>query len=157
MIKTSGAAAIGFVALGTSGCGKNISIYTETVIGSLEELLPLLPNLNDRIKQAISVAKTFDEAYRNGKFESAATLFENLTTLISGIFANLGVMSEAVKLAVAVGGVALRAIAVLLKSQAADPAVAAKVQASPNSSAEAMIRHMANPAVIDAVVAAVKP
>lgn len=155
-LKLGGAATVGVLTLGVTSCGKDISLYTATVIGSLEELVPLLPGQATKLRQAIAVAKTFDVAYRDGKFASAASIFENLTTIISEIIAGVGVMSETVKLAVAVGGVALRAIAVLLRQQSTQPAVAAAVAAS-DSSAKAMIEQMANPKVIDAVVETVKP
>jgi len=156
MLKVAGLAGVGLLTVGTAACGKNISLYTATVIGSLEELIPLLPNLSDRLKQAVMIAKTFDESYRAGKFADAATIFENLTTSVQQIISGIGVMNEQVKLAVAVGGVALRGIAVLLRQQAAQPAVAAMVAKS-NSSAKSMIERMADPAIIDEVVAAVKP
>lgn len=156
LLKTGGFAAVGVMTVGVSGCGKNISFYTATVIGALKDLRPLLPNLGDRLSKAIAVAETFDAAYRDGKFADAATLFENLTTTVSEIIAAIGVMNESVKLAVAVGGVALRAIAVLLRQQASQPAVAAMVAAS-DASAKAMIQKMADPAVIDKVVEAVRP
>jgi len=156
MLKVTGMAGIGVLTVGTSACGKNISLYTATVIGSLEELIPLLPGLSDRLKQAVTIAKTFDQAYRDGKFADAATIFENLTTTRQQIISGIGAMNESVKLAVAVGGVALRGIAVLLRQQSAQPAVAAMVAKS-DSSAKARIERMADPAVIDQVVAAVKP
>lgn len=157
LLKTGGLAAVGTMTLGVAGCGKNISFYSATVIGALKDLRPLLPNLDTRINNAISVAETFDSAYRAGKFADAATLFENLTIIINEIIAAIGVMNESVKLAVAVGGVALRAIAVLLRQQASDPVVAARIQVLGDPGAKAMIQRMADPAVIDKIVEAVKP
>jgi len=157
VLKAGGAAAIAYVTLGAGSCGKNISVYTATVIGSLKELLPLLPNLSDRIRQAISIAETFDKAYSEGKFANAATIFENLTSILSELFNAIGTPSDSVKVAIAVGGVALRAIATLLKSQSTQSKVAGVVAANKNSSAVLMIDRMADPRVIDAVVQAVKP
>lgn len=151
-----GAAVFGGVVV-TSACGKNISIYTATVIGTLEELRPLLPNFRAQLEQAVAVAKTFDAAYREGKFVNAAALFENLTTIVSEIVMHVGVMSESVKLAVAVGGVALRAIAILLKSQASDPVVAAEVAKSTNKTAKDMIEQMSHIGVFNQIVELAMP
>lgn len=157
VLKTGGLAAVGVMTMGAKGCGKNIGIYTATVIGTLKELLPLLPNLSPRIKQAIAIAETFEKAYQDGKFADAAAIFENLTQVIGEIVNAIGVMNPNVKLAIAVGGIALRAIAAILKGQAADPVVAAAVAASTNQSAKDMIERMSNQAVIDRVVELVKP
>lgn len=157
LLKTGGLAAVGALTIGTVACGKNISFYSATVIGALKDLRLLLPSLGDRLNNAISVAEAFDSAYRAGKFADAATLFENLTIIINEIIAAIGVMNESVKLAVAVGGVALRAIAVLLRQQASDPVVAARIQVLGDPGAKAMIQRMADPSVIDKVVEAVKP
>jgi hypothetical protein len=160
-LKFTGRAGVGLLVVGgtivTTGCAKNIGLYTETVIGSLEEVLPLLPNLNDPIKRAIGIAKSFDAAYRDGKFANASTLFANLTTVVSDIATQAGVKNPQVKLALAVGGIALRAIGVLLKQQASDPVVAAAVANSADSATKAIIEKMADPAVIDRVMQLVMP
>lgn len=156
-LKLGAAAGVGALIVPLAGCGKNISFYTSTVIGALKDLSPLLPNLSDRIKQAIAVAESFDKAYQSGAFANAASLFETLTTVVSEIVAAIGVMSDSVKLAIAVGGVALRAIGVLLKSQASDPVVAAEVARSSNQSAKAMIEKMGDITVIDKMLQLVMP
>lgn len=157
MLKTSGLATVGVMTLGVTGCGKNLSLYVATVIGSLEELELLLPNLSPQIKKAIAIAKSFDTAYRAGKFTDAATLFTNLTGVVSEIATSAGVTNPQVKLAIAVGGVALRAIAVLLAQQASNPMVASAVAASPNANAKATIERMADPVVLDKIMGLVRP
>jgi len=163
MITTSSLAVAGFV-VGTAASApacpdkkEQVDFYASTVIGGLKELRPLFPNLDDKIGKAISVADTFAKAYREDRFVDAATIFENLTTTISEVITALGVMNETVKLVVATGGIALRSIAVLLRQQASANRVVASIVAANNSSAKAMIERMADPSVIDQVVAAVKP
>lgn len=144
----------------TSGCGKNISIYTATVIGTLKELRPLLPNLADRLNQAIAIAETFDKAYREGKFLSAALTFENLTLVVNEIVKAIGIMSDQVRIAIAVGGVALHGIAAILKAQSTEPAVAAAVAAAQDSksmSAKLMIERMGDMATINQILKLVTP
>lgn len=103
---------------------KNLSVYVQTVVGALEEIAPLLPGSAQLIAKAAKVAKEFDKAYREGKFTDAVALFENLAGFISQIAGDLGVNNPTVKVALAVAGIATRAIAVLLKSQETEPAVA---------------------------------
>lgn len=157
MLKTTGAAGVGILTFGVAGCSKNINLYTATVIGTLEELLLLLPDLSDPIKKAIALAKSFDTAYREGKFANAGTIFANLTSVVSEIATLAGVTNPQVKLAIALGGVALRAIAALLKSQASDPAVATAVAASTDSVTKAVIERMADSKVLDMTLALVRP
>lgn len=160
-LRLSGSALLGSAVVGgavvTTGCGKNISLYTATIIGSLEELSPLLPNLSPQIHKAVEIAKSFDAAYRDGKFADAGALFTNLTTIVSQIATATGITNPQVKIAIAVGGVALRAIGVLLKTQTADPIVAAAVAKSSDVQAKAMIQRMGDPVVMDRIVQLVMP
>jgi len=142
------------------GCGKNLSVWVNTVIGALQELSPLLPNSAQLISRAIKVAQDFDAAYRAGKFLDATALFENLAGVLSQITQDAGVNNPTIKIALAVAGVAMRAIAVLLKSQSTQPAVTAAVAAVPPSPAVTrrinLIESLANSASIDALYASVK-
>ena len=162
LLKTSSVGAIGFLTLGAKGCGKNLSTYVNVVIGALQELSPLLPGQAQLIAKAVSIAKTFDDAYRAGKFIDAGALFENLAGVISQIAEAAGVASPSVKVAIAVAGIAMRAIAVLLKNQAADPTIAAIVNDRASSNANvarqrSLIEKMANEKEIDALFAGAKP
>lgn len=140
-------------ALVTTGCDKSVSFFTSTVIGALSDLKPLLPNLNPAIDKAIAAGRAFDEAYRAGKFDNIDTLFENFGNTVNSFVAAIGVMNEDVKRYVLVGGIALRAIASLLRSQVSQPAVAAVVASKSKTSGMAMIERMSDPAVLDKVMA----
>lgn len=160
LLKTGGLAAIGTLVVGTTACGERISFYVSTVIGSLEALKPLLPNAAPQIQKAIDAAKAFDAAYRAGKFADASTLFANLGDLALEIFNVVGVVDPRIGLAIALGRVAFNAIATLLKRQMEDPAVAAIVAARNDAQslrAKAMIERMADPKMIEAILADVKP
>lgn len=152
-LKLAGSAGLGVAVLGgatlTIGCGKSISFFTSTVIGALSDLKPLLPNLSPAIDKAIAAGKAFDDAYRAGKFDNIDTLFENFGNTVNSFVAAIGVMNEDVKRYVLVGGIALRAIASLLKSQVSQSAVAAVVASKPRTSGMAMIERMADPVVLD--------
>lgn len=165
LLKTGGLAAIGTLALNTAGCGdkEDIEFYVATVTGTLEELKPLLPAQAALLSKGISIAKSFNDAYQDGKFDNAMTIFENLVGVINEIIAAAGIgVSDSVKVALAVAGVAIRAIAVLLKRQAAQPAVAAAVkERATTSDASAkrvsLIESLANPKEINALFEASKP
>jgi len=130
LLKTGSVGAVGFLTLGAKGCGKNLSTYVNVVIGTLQELSPLLPGQAQFISKAVGIAKTFDDAYRAGKFMDATALFENLAGVISQIADSAGLSSPSVKVAIAVVGIAMRGIAVLLKDQTSDPTIAAIVSES---------------------------
>jgi hypothetical protein len=160
LLKTGGLAAIGTLTLGTSACGEKVSFYVSTVIGSLEALLPLLPNASEPIKKAIATAKAFDEAYRDGKFADSTALFTNLGELAGQVVELAGVASPQVKLAIALGRVGLNAIASILKSQMKDPVIEAMVNARTDAAAQkqkAMIEKMADAQMIESIFQASKP
>jgi hypothetical protein len=141
---------------------KNLSTYVNVVIGALQELSPLLPGQAQLIAKAVSIAKTFDDAYRAGKFIDAGALFENLAGVIGQIAESVGVASPSVKVAIAVAGIAMRAIAVLLKSQTSDPTIAAiasdKARSNPNiARQQALIEKLANEKEIDILFKGAKP
>lgn len=162
-LTTGTRAVLGAMVLSGAGlsvaCGEKISFYVSTVIGSLEALIPLLPNAAPQIRKAVEAAKAFDAAYRAGKFTDASTLFANLGDLALEIFNVVGVVDPRIGLAIALGRVAFNAIATLLKKQMEDQAVAAIVNAQndPRSlRAKAMIERMADPKMIEAILADVK-
>lgn len=140
---------------------KNLSTYVVTVIGALEELTPLLPSQSSNITKAIKIAKDFDEAYRAGKFDSATVLFENLSSTVSQIASDAGVTNSSVKIGIAVAGVAMRAIAVLLKNQVTeDPRVADVVKSRTGVAADrqkSLIESLANDSAVNAIFQAAKP
>lgn len=140
---------------------KNTSIYVQTIIGALKEISPLLPGSATLIAKAIKVAEDFDEAYRAGKFENALVMFENLAGFISQIAEDVGVNNPQVKIALAVAGIALRAIAVLLKVQESEPRVAAAVtraSAQPGAAARrALVERLAAPAAVDKAFELARP
>lgn len=142
------------------GCGEKISFYVSTVIGSLETLSPLLPSASGLISKAVSIAKSFDEAYKAGKFADSTALFTKLGEIALQIATVAGVASPPILVAIAVGRVALNAIAQILKSQMKDPVIAAMVAQRTDAAAErqkAMITFMADDKMIQMIVAASKP
>lgn len=165
LLQTGGLAAIGTLALNTTGCGdkEDVEFYIATVSGTLEELKPLLPAQAALLSKGISIAKSFNQAYQDGKFDSAMSIFENLVGVINEIIAAAGIsVSDSVKVALAVAGVAIRAIAVLLKRQAEQPAVAAAVKQKSMASADSakrvsLVESLANPKEINALFEASKP
>lgn len=162
-LKVGGLAAVGTLAIGSAGCDKeDIDFYVSTLTGALEELKPLLPNQATLISKAVSIAKSFNSAWQADKFASASAIFENLITTFNEIITAAGLnVSDTVKVVVAVAGVALRAIAVLVKQQAQDPAVAAAVRTTaetPSGSRQkSLVEKLADPAAIDVLFRAAKP
>jgi hypothetical protein len=163
-MKVAGTAGAGTLVFGgaviTTGCGEKISFYVSTVIGSLETLSPLIPSASGLITKAVAAAKAFDEAYRAGKFEDSTALFTNLGELALQIAGAVGVASPPILLAIAVGRVALNAIAQILKNQIKDPVVAGLVAARSDPAAQkqkSMIEKMADDRMIEMIVAAAKP
>lgn len=164
-IGTSAAAGAGALVLSQAGCNpKNLSPYVQTIIGALEEVAPLLPGVSGKITAAIKVARDFDAAYKRGDFASATQIFESLAVNVSQIITDVGVnLSPEIKAGLAVVGIALRAIAVLLKSQSEQPVVAKAISraktssAPPPPSAENRILTLADPAALDKAFQAAKP
>lgn len=161
MISTTALGAAGFV-VGTGfaapGCGdkEDIDFYASTIIGSLETLKTLAPNQADMLDKGIGIARTFNKAYQDGKFDTAMGLFENLTNLIRDVILAVGVgMSDGVKVTLAIADVGIRAIAVLLKRQATKPEIAEELKNRSVSPAQerqmALVQSLANPKAIDAV------
>lgn len=164
LLKTGGMATVGALTIGAGPCSsKNLSVYVSTIVGALEELKPLLPNQSSLLTRAISIAKSFDEAYRAGKFDTATALFENLAGVVGQIADSVGVTSPSVKIAIAVAGIAMRAIAVLMKQQATEnpqvaDAVSAKTERDPAASTrKSLIERMADEKAVNALFEASKP
>lgn len=158
-LTTGARAAAGAVVLSgatlIAACGEKISFYVSTVIGSLETLSPLIPSASTLIAKAISAAKAFDEAYRAGKFADSTALFTNLGELALQIAGIAGIASPPILVAIAVGRVALNAIAMILKNQMKDPVIAGMVAARSDAAAQrqkAMIDFMADEKMILSIV-----
>lgn len=159
MLGVSGAAAVGVAVTTACPGAKNLSVYVQTVVGALREIGPLLPGAAGLIAKAITIAEDFDKAYREGKFDNAKVLFENLAGVISQIATDAGVNNAQVKVALLLAGIAMRAIAVLLSVQASNPEVAAALRSrtSPADQRQlALIKKLANEDVINQLFAEVK-
>jgi hypothetical protein len=163
-LRASGIAGVGLLALGAAECGKkDVDFYVATVVGTLEELKPLIPAQATLLTRGISIAKSFNDAYQDGKFDSAMTIFENLVSIVNEIIAAAGInVSDGVKIALAVGGVAIRGIAVLLKDSTTDPQVAAVVNEKSKSSAASakqasLVESLAHPKSVQMIFEASKP
>lgn len=147
------------VLLQTACAPKNLSLYVQTVVGSLQELSPLLPSSAQLIAKAVKIANDFDAAYKAGRFTDATTLFTNLSDLLSQITGDAGVNSPTIKIALAVAGIAMRAIAVLLKSQSTQPAVATAIKGNTSAAARqqmSLINNLANDAAVNQIFQAVR-
>lgn len=153
MIKLTALAGASTLVMGTSKCGapKNLSFYVSTIVGALKDLSPLVPNLGDKIAKAITIAEAFDKAYRDGKFEDATAVFNNLVSVIEEITAAAGIDNDQIKLVLAVASIALRTIALLLLNQSEQPEVAAEIakRSARGKSESAVIRRLANSAAVN--------
>lgn len=159
MISTSGLGIAGF-AVGTGftapACGaKNLSGWVSSIVGAFAEMKPLLSQLGlsqvivDKVSQwidtAAKIARDFDQAYRDGKFADAVTLFNNLGGIVAQIAAELGQTdNRIVKLALVAIAVARIAIATLLNDQSSDPQVARAVRGAAANPAVVEIRRLAS-------------
>lgn len=144
MLRVGGVAGVGLIAFGTTACpgGKSLSTQIVIITESYEQIVPLLPELGlgqdaiDRVSKlvadAIKVAREFDKAYQAGAFNDAATLFKNLSGLISNIASELNVaQNRTVKAIIAGVGIARIVIAALIQEQG-DKLPAAGVKARMN-------------------------
>lgn len=163
MIKRAGLGITGLALVGgETSCAppKNLSLYVETVVGALREVRDFLPGSAGLIAKAIEIASDFKKAYDAGHFADATTLFTNLAGLLSQIVSDAGVNSPMIKIALAVAGIAMRAIAVLLKSQSEQPVVAQAMKKQSTSAASraqiTLIERLASSAAVDTAFAAAK-
>jgi hypothetical protein len=162
LLKTGGLAAVGTLTVGVSSCAKNLSTWVNILIGAAQELSSLLPGQSALISKAVAIAKSFDEAYRAGKFIDAMSIFENLANVVDQVTATLGVTNPTVKLAISMMRIALRAIATLLKAQAQNPAVAAalsdpRLNNDTANRQKALVEKLADESAINALYVAAKP
>jgi hypothetical protein len=165
-LKVGGIGGLGLLVGGTTACPgdkKKVSFFVVTITGSMQELKPLLPAQEALLSKAIDIANAFNNAYQAGKFDSAIAAFENLVGVINEIIAAAGVgVSDSVKIALAVSGVAVRGIAVLLRDSTADPVVATvvreKMKTSEASAKQAsLVESLSSSKEINAVLEAAKP
>jgi hypothetical protein len=155
MMKLSATAGVGALTIPLVGCGEkaDVDFYVATVTGAFEQLKPLLPNQTTLLTKAISIARSINSAYQDGKFDSALGLANNLVTTINEIIAAAGVnLSTSVKVILSIANVALGAAAVLIKRNM--PAVMAS---RVSSTAMETLESMASPKKIDAVFEASRP
>lgn len=147
-LQVGAAAGVGTLVVSQSGCEKkDVDFYIATVTGSLAQLKTFLPNQATLIDRAVSIAKSVNDAYQDGKFDSALSLARNLTTTINELIAAAGVnLSDTVKIIISIANVALGAVAVLIEHS--QPASAANRSLSPD--AEAM-RVLASPKRVNAI------
>lgn len=151
MMKLSGAAIVGAAVVTQVGCEKkDVDFYIATVTGSMAQLKPLLPNQAALLDKAISIAKSVNQAYQDGKFDSALSLANNLTTTINEIITAAGVnLSDTVKMIISIANVALGTVAVLIENSASRSSRAA----SPGA---AKVRALASPKRVDAIFEAAR-
>lgn len=161
LIKGGAFAAVATMVLGEEACKpKDLTTYDQIVLGVLRELQPLLPSAAALISKAITILQDFDAAYKRGAFADAMALFANLSSVIGQIAADAGVNNPTVKVALAVAGIALRAIAVLLASQSGQPAVHAVLTGAMNPEKERqreLIRKLSDESAINKIFAEAKP
>jgi hypothetical protein len=130
LLKTGGMAAAGGLTIGVSGCDeKDVDFYIATVTGSMTQLKQFLPNQAALIDRAISIAKSVNSAYQDGKFDSALSLANNLTTTIDEIITAAGInLSDTVKMILSIANVALGTIAVLIANSGPSTVAASSAQ-----------------------------
>lgn len=161
LIKSSmvvgGVALIGGSTLTQIACSPpKLNTWVQTIVGAIGELKPLLPAQAALLGKIAKVASDFNSAYQAGKFRDAITIFENLSTLIDQLIADVGVSpSQQVKIILAVTGVALRTIAVILRDQANNSTVAGIV-AGNDSSAVKLVDRLSEPREVDSLFKAIK-
>jgi len=145
------------LALSTACSPKSVSAEVAAITGFLNEVSPLLPQFAARITQIIKVANDFNQAYAAGQFKDAATIFANLSGFVDQLTTDIGVnVPPQVKVALAIVNAAVRAIAILLKAQSTQPAVAPMIAAGPSPVRQAILQK-ADPVVVDEIFrAAVK-
>lgn len=152
LLKTGGLAVVGSLTMGTAGCPKkDVDFYVATVTGSLAQLKQFLPNQAALIDRAISIAKSVNKDYQDGKFDSALSLANNLTTTIDEIITAAGVnLSDTVKMILSIANVALGTIAVLIDNSRPSGVVIA-------SDAAQTMQSLASPKRVNAIFEASKP
>lgn len=132
---------------------KDVAFYVSTIVGALGELKPLLPGAAGTIAKAVTVANTFLDAYKAGKFANAKVALKNLVDLLSQIANDVGISGNpTVKVIFALASVAIHTIAALIMANAPAGAMAGVTSAE-----QAMVERMANPTTLNAIFVASKP
>ena len=158
-IQTGALAGVGTLALSSQACKpKDVGAEVAAITSFLHEISPLLPAQAQLITKIVKVASDFNEAYQAGKFENATSFFANLSDLIDQLTGDLDVnVPPQVKIAIAIVNAAVRAIAVLMHSQAT-PAIRAMsaTATTEQKRGAAKIEKLSDPDAIDAVFRALK-
>lgn len=157
-----GTVAVGGVVFGAAfaapACDKKpVGVWIVTMTAGFSEMKPLLPDLglsqeivnrvSGFIDRGASIARQFDQAYRDGKFADAISLFSNLSGLITSVATELKVVdNRIVKLALVSVSIARIGIATLLNQQSTQPQVAdaiSRSRSAVNASIESEIKRLA--------------
>lgn len=162
----TGAVAVGGLAFGAAftapACDKkDLSGQVLILVTSFNEIKPLLPDLGlsstvlDRVRalldKGVKIAKTFDDAYRAGKFDDAKTLFLSLGEVITSVVGELGLAGNNIVKTILVGvKIAQIVIANLLKQMASDPQVAAAIKSRSLAADTQAMTEIDRLAVVDA-------
>lgn len=156
MISTTALGAAGFV-VGTGfaapACGgkQNVDFYVSTITNALASLKPLIPAQAQLLDKAISIARDINEAYQDGKFDSAWTLASNLTDVINSVITNAGVgLSDTAKMIVSLANIALGTVLTLIKNST--PTNASRAI----NPAEERMRALVSPKQVDAIFQAAR-
>ena len=156
VLKGAIAAGVGVLVVSQPACDKpDVDFYVNTVTTSLAKLKPLLPAQAALLSKAISIAKEINDAYQDGKFDSAKALADNLLTVIDDIVAAAGVnLSDKAKVALAMIDIALTTIALLIKGATPTATSMASRAADPGGD---RIEALASPKRINAIFEAGRP
>ena len=152
-LKVAGMAGLGALTFGTTACDKkDIDFYIATVTNSLEQLKKFLPAQEQLLTKAITIAKSINQAYQDGKFDTAMSLADSLVGVIDDIIVNSGInLSDTAQMILSIAEVALTTAAVLIKN--AKPTTATNRSLSP---AEARIESLASPKRVNAIFEAAR-
>ena len=152
-IHTGALAGAGALVISETACApKNLSFFVQTLIGAMRDLSPLIPGQGVLLSKIITIATDFDAAYKRGDFANATAIFNTLVGNVTQLINDIGSLSTQIKTILAVVGIALRAIASLLASQAT-PAIAAKAKGTPEG---ATVQRLSNPQVFDDILNSLK-
>lgn len=139
------------------GCGGASVSGTVTILtGAVAELKILFP-ANALLGKIVSLATDFNKDWVAGNFDSARTLFDNLDTVVGQVISDLGVNATTrVKLLLAAVGIALRTIAAMIQEQGQNNSIAARRAGVAAPQTVSRVNQLADPAVADRLLNAVK-
>lgn len=165
LLITGGAAGLGALTLGTTGCPskKSVDFWVETLSATLDEFKTLLPNQATLISRVSAALKSFNDAFQSDKFDTAISALTNVSQTIEEIVTAAGInLSDRVKLAFAGARIAVKGIAVLLSESKTEPQVAAALKEKSKASIESakqvsLIELLASPSSVQAIFEASKP